>query len=61
MGIEEQNVAPKPQFDILKNKALLLCRELQCPAMEYLNEHVRRAWIDLYDFLEGSCHPTPKG
>lgn len=31
--------------------ALKLCRELQCPAMEYLNEHVQNAWSELLSLV----------
>lgn len=32
--------------------ALKLCRELRCPAMEYLDPHVQNAWTALFDLVE---------
>lgn len=31
---------------------LKLCQELQSPAMEYLNEHVQKAWSELFAIVE---------
>lgn len=36
----------------LQAALLRLCRELQCPAMEYLNPAVQKAWGDAFDLVE---------
>ncbi len=36
----------------LREAALDLCRELQCPAMEYMNPAVQDAWSKLYKIAE---------
>lgn len=32
--------------------SLILCKELQSPAMEYLNEHIQNAWSNVFNAIE---------
>lgn len=37
----------------LREASARLCRELECPAMEYLHGGVRNAWAKLCNLLDG--------
>jgi hypothetical protein len=41
----------KAENERLRDAALRLCRELQSPAMEYLNKSAQDAWSDLFNLV----------
>lgn len=40
------------QRDLLAVALGRLCRELQCPAMEYLHKDIKNAWSDAFNLLK---------
>jgi len=47
------------RLNAIAKLALTLCRELQCPAMEYLPKNVQDTWAQLYNLCEGK--PVDQG